>query len=132
MVAARKVRVFVTKTLEGERKLNSDLDSLIKDFRLYKEGARIPYFGKEVPYRRPAPYAEKAGLMHIHILDKLKVVKMRSGNTSDSVLIYTEGSMNQNTYYIIDYVPDGAHARARGKEYMSWLIDTAESFRMKI
>ena len=40
--------------------------------------------------------------------------------------------MNQNTYYIIDYVPDGAHERARGKEYMSWLIDTAESFRMKV
>jgi hypothetical protein len=40
--------------------------------------------------------------------------------------------MNQNTYYIIDYVPDGAHVRARVKEYMSWLIDTAESFRRNI
>lgn len=123
------VKVYVTKALSEERKINKDLDLLIHDFKRHKQGHRVPYFGKEVPYHRPAPAAQDAGLMHIHILDKIKTLKLGHGNTSDSVLIYTEGATNINTYFIIDCLVDGAHMQARKPEYMSWLIDKAEAFR---
>jgi hypothetical protein len=67
--------------------------------------------------------------MHIHILDKIKTLKLGQSDTSDSVLIYTEGATSINTYFIIDFLVDGAHAQARRHEYMSWLIDKAEAFR---
>ena len=56
-------------------------------------------------------------------------IKLRHSNTSDSVLIYTEGATSINTYFIIDFLVDGAHAQARKPEYMNWLIDKAEAFR---
>ncbi|EKO3828885.1 MULTISPECIES: type II toxin-antitoxin system YafO family toxin [Vibrio] len=123
------VKIYVTRALSEERKLNKDLDLLIHDFKRHKQGHRISYFGKEVPYHRPAPAAEDAGLMHIHILDKIKTLKLGQSDTSDSVLIYTEGATSINTYFIIDFLVDGAHAQARRHEYMSWLIDKAEAFR---
>lgn len=126
------VRVFVRRDLEVERKTNSTLDLLIKDFKKYKAGATISYFGKDVPYHEPRPYAERAKLRHVHILDRLQTVRVRqSGNASDSVLIYTAGSMTPNTYYILDYLADKAHAEAQRHEYMAWIIEKAESFRMK-
>lgn len=129
MIYLREIRVFVRDSLNEERKRNKDLDLLIRDFKKYKEGHRIPYFGKEVPYHEPRPYAEDAGLMHLHILDKVKAVSFRTGNTSDSALIYTEGAITLNTFYIIDFLENGAHAEARKPEYMSWLINAAEAFR---
>ncbi len=81
------VKVYVTRALSEERKLNKDLDLLIHDFKRHKQGHRVSYFGKEVPYHRPVPAAEDAGLMHIHILDKVKTLKLGHSNTSDSVLI---------------------------------------------
>lgn len=125
----KDVKVYVTKSLSRERLHNKDLDLLISDFKRHKQGERIPYFGKEVPYHRPAPAAENAGLMHIHILGKVKTIKLGHGTTSNSVLIYTEGATSINTYYIIDFLADNAHEQARKPEYMSWLIDKAEAFR---
>ncbi len=49
------VKIYVTRALSEERKLNKDLDLLIHDFKRHKQGHRISYFGKEVPYHRPAP-----------------------------------------------------------------------------
>ncbi|EPA1954932.1 type II toxin-antitoxin system YafO family toxin [Vibrio alginolyticus] len=95
----------------------------------HKQGHQISYFGKEVPYHRPAPAAKDVGLMHIHILDKVKTLKLGYINTSDSVLIYTEDATCINTYFIIDFLVDGAHAPARRPESMSWLIDKVEAFR---
>ncbi|HGS5165195.1 TPA: type II toxin-antitoxin system YafO family toxin [Vibrio harveyi] len=123
------VKIYVTRALSEERKLNKDLDLLIHDFKRHKQGHRISYFGKEVPYHRPAPAAEDAGLMHIHILDEIKTLKLGQSDTGDSVLIYTEGATSINTYFIIDFLVDGAHAQARRHEYMGWLIDKAEAFR---
>jgi len=71
--------------------------------------------------------AENAGLMHVHVLKKIKSVNLSF--TSDSVLIYTEGATSINTFYIIDFIADGAHEKARDFEYMGWVIDKAEAFR---
>ncbi|GAB58795.1 type II toxin-antitoxin system YafO family toxin [Rheinheimera nanhaiensis] len=132
MITPKKVRVFVRDVLNNERKHNQDLDLLIRDFKRYKEGERVNYFGKDVPYHEPRPYAENAGLRHVHILDRVKVVRFGAGNTSDAALIYTEGATSINTYYLIDFIPSGAHAEANKAEYMSWLINTAEAFRNKM
>tara|TARA_R100001443_G_scaffold96038_5_gene102826 strand:+ start:17870 stop:18268 length:399 start_codon:yes stop_codon:yes gene_type:complete len=132
VITPKKVRVFVRDVLNNERKHNQDLDLLIQDFKRYKEGDRVNYFGKDVPYHEPRPYAENAGLRHVHILDRVKVVRFGAGNTSDAALIYTEGATSINTYYLIDFIPSGAHAAVQEDSYMRWLIRTAEDFRNKM
>lgn len=127
--------IFVRQELAFDRTTNHTLDLLIKDFKKYKEGIDIAYFGKDVPYHEPRPYAERACLQHVHILNSVRTVKVRS-NTSDSVLIYTEASMHPNTYYIIDFINNGAHwatdkNNPASKEYLQWLINRAEAFRDK-
>ena len=125
-------RVFVREVLNNERKQNADLDLLIKDFKRYKEGERVVYFGKDVPYHEPRPYVEQAGLRHVHVLDRIKAVRFRAGDTSDAALIYTEGATSINTYYLIDFIPTGVHKTVQDDNYMSWLIRTAEDFRNKM
>lgn len=79
----------------------------------------------------PKPHAERARLRHVHILNHVHTLRLHSSNTSDSVIIYTEASMHPNTYYIIDYLADKAHEKARAPVYMDWLISKAEAFRMR-
>ena len=133
----QKARVFVRRDLRELRQADKNLDQLIKDFVSYINGEDIYYFGKDVPYHEPRPRAEDAGLRHIHILDKVKAVKIRR-RSSDSVLVYTEGATTPNTYYFIDFLPSGAHERASSRvrepelgnlTYMEWLIKEAENFR---
>ena len=123
----KKISLYIQASLNEERKHNKDLDALIKDFKEYKAGKRVRCFGKDVPYHRPKPMAENAGLRHVHVLNKIKSVNLSF--TSDSVLIYTEGATNINTFYIIDFIADGAHEKANNFEYMGWIIDKAEAFR---
>ena len=126
MSVQKEVTLFIQESLNAERKHNKDLDTLIRDFKKYKSGGRVDYLGKDVPYHKPSPMAENAGLIHVHVLDKIKSVKFR---TSDSVIIYTEGATTINTFYIIDFIDNGAHEKARNKEYMNWVIRKAEEFR---
>ena len=72
----KKISLFVEASLNGERQHNKDLDLLIKDFKKYKEGGAVRTFGKDVPYHRPRPMAENAGLMHVHVLKKIKSVNL--------------------------------------------------------
>lgn len=132
MDSKKDVRVFISKELQRERVTNPVLDSLITKFKAYKAGVFDPHFGKDVPYHKPAPYAERAKLRHVHILQRVKTIRISHSDTSDSVLIYTEASMTPNTYYIIDYLADKAHERAREADYMNWLISKAEAFRDRI
>lgn len=132
MTNVKSARVFVREALNNERKHNQDLDLLIKDFKRYKEGERVVYFGKDVPYHEPRPYAENAGIRHVHVLERIKAVRFRAGDTSDAALIYTEGATSINTYYLIDFIPTGAHKAVQDDSYMSWLIRTAEDFRNKM
>lgn len=125
------VRVYVRKELDQERKINAALAQLIDDFKSYKRGEHVSYFGKDVPYHDPKPYAERAKLRHVHILARVRSIRV-GGSSSDSALVYTEGSMVPNAYYVIDYLEANAHARARDPAYMAWLIETAEAFRMKV
>ncbi|MFU2508826.1 type II toxin-antitoxin system YafO family toxin [Pseudoalteromonas sp. ASV78] len=126
MRVQKEITLFIQESLNAERKHNKDLDILIRDFKKYKSGGRVDYLGKDVPYHKPQPMAENAGLMHVHVLDKVKSVKFR---TSDSVIIYTEGATSINTFYIIDFIDNGAHEKARNKDYMNWVIKKAEEFR---
>lgn len=126
MNTPKKITLFVQTSLNAERQHNKDLDALISDFKKYKSGGRVDYLGKDVPYHRPQPMAEDAGLMHVHVLDKIKSVKFR---TSDSVIVYTEGASSINTFYIIDFIAGGAHKKARNKDYMNWVIKKAKEFR---
>ena len=126
MRVQKEITLFIQESLNAERKHNKDLDTLIRDFKKYKSGGRVDYLGKDVPYHKPHPMAENAGLMHVHVLDKVKSVKFR---TSDSVIIYTEGATSINTFYIIDFIDHGAHEKARNKDYMNWVIKKAEEFR---
>lgn len=125
----KDVKVFVRPSLDREKLTNKDLSDLITDFKKYKSGEKVHYFGKDVPYHEPRPYAENAGLRHVHILDKIKSLKLGHSNTSDSALVYTEGATHPNTYFIIDFIDDNAHNVARSHDYMNWLLSEAEKFR---
>lgn len=124
-------KIYTHKFLADERKNNPFLDNLIKDFELYKDGKLdMSFFGKDVPFHEPRPLAERAKLRHVHILQQIRSVHV--GGRSDCFLVYTEASMHPNSYYIIDYIESGAHAKARDAGYMNWLINMAEAFRMKV
>ncbi|MCS6236182.1 hypothetical protein G3495_13760 [Shewanella baltica] len=129
MINLKEITLFVQAALNEERVHNKDLDLLIKDFKRYKAGHRVNCFGKDVPYHKPQPMAENAGIKHVHVLDKVNYLSLGAGNTSDSVIVYTEGATSVNTFYIIDFIADGAHKQGRDKEYMEWVISKAEDFR---
>ncbi len=130
MVNSDNISIFVRAELQEERKVNQLLDTLIQKFKSYIGGTPNRLFGKDVPYHDPKPYAEKAGLRHVHILNHVHTIRLHSTSTSDSVIIYTEASMHPNTYYIIDYLADNAHERARDP-ILEWLISKAKSSRMR-
>ncbi|TCI02200.1 hypothetical protein EZV61_14790 [Corallincola luteus] len=129
-MTAGKASVFVHPRLKVEGIVNSTLSALVKDFIKYKSGEYIHYFGKDVGYIRPEPYAERAELKHLHVLDKVKSIQMR-GNTSNAALIYTVAATRLNTYCIIDFVAEEAHETARDMKQMREWIAAAESFRDK-
>ena len=45
------------------------------------------------------------------------------------MIVYTEGATSVNTFYIIDFIADGAHEKGRDKDYIEWVIQKAEDFR---
>ncbi|SBS26128.1 putative toxin YafO [Marinomonas spartinae] len=136
---SNNVRLFIRRELQEERDNNQYLDQVLNDFKLYKSGQNITYFGKDVPYHDPRPYAERAGIRHVHLLDNVRTLKMQGrGNTSDRAIVYTEASMNPNMFYVIDLLNENAHAQASSrvrdpllgnKTYIEWVIEKAEQFR---
>lgn len=127
----KEVSLFIRTELQEERRVNVQLDALLTKFKSYIAGVPDPQFGKDVPYHDPKPYAERAKLRHVHILKHVSTIKIHSSDASDSVIIYTEGSMTPDAFYVIDYLSDKAHETARDPVYMDWLIKKAEAFRMR-
>jgi len=142
------VKVFLHRALEEQRKENVFLRQLINDFKAHKEGALIPYFGRETSYERP-PSIIDSELLHIHILHessrayRQQQAAIRRGNPRDPfglrcdmdrpehdrALIYTIGLANRNYYYVLDYFSGNAHELANNSDRMRELAKRADAFR---
>lgn len=129
-----EVRVFVSE----EMKSNSPkalLKKIVDDFKLYKNGTSVPVnFGRDVPYDYPFSVRE-SGLEHIHLKDSTSkswhLKKISFNKTSDTALIYCQGSVHKNCYFLISIL-EGAHETYRVKpQYLEFLAERAEVFREK-
>lgn len=145
-----EVKVFIHQALEEERKVNSFLQSLIEDFKAYKKGDFIPYFGRDAQYMTPNTVRD-ANILHIHILHQSSKAFQRQqaaigrGNPLeqfglrcdmdrpefDRALVYTTGYYNENYYYILDFFSKNAHELASSNSVMNELVKRAINFRNK-
>lgn len=114
-------------------------DSIIADFRRYKETGELPsYFGTDVAYTQPHA-AINAGLMHIHLKfppDKFNKNipqsdrKCKIGDPgNDAALVYVQGELYENKYSLLAIFNPDAHGVARNHELMSYLCRIAQDFR---
>jgi mRNA interferase YafO len=128
------IRLFLS---EGMRNTTSKelLKKIIDDFKQYKNGGKQPSnFGRDEAYDFPFTVKE-AELQHIHLKDskstKWHLKKILFHKTSDTALIYCQGSTWKNCYLLISIL-ENAHSTYQVKPmYLSELAEQAESFREK-
>jgi len=142
------LKVFVHPELNDRRKENVFLRDLISDFKAHKEGALIPYFGREASYERPKSIIDSE-LLHIHILHEssrayqVQRSAIRRGSPKDpfglrcdmdkpeydKALIYTRGFVNSNYFCVLDFFSGNAHELANSSGIMFALAKMANKFR---
>jgi mRNA interferase YafO len=128
------IRVFVSEGMKNSTSKEL-LKTVVEDFKQYKGGKARPInFGRDEIYT--FPFSVKAAeLEHIHLKDdkskKWNLQKVSFNKTSDTALIYCQGSNQKNFYYLISIL-ENAHATYRTKPlYLVGLAELAEVFREK-
>lgn len=127
-----KIRIFCHANF---RKNCSDelINKLIADFREYKSGNSQPVdLGRDVPFDL-SRYTLDAGLRHIHIKDATSkhwhLKKITFHKTSDTALIYCEGSRHPDCFLLIAFVRNAHQYYREEKLALLAMADIAEDFR---
>ena len=136
MNLSNNIRIFKSRPLI-ESLNESELGSLVSDFKLYKLTGQLPdTFGRDVPYDHPntMPTLKNEDVRHIHLLDedmKWQVNKLQFYRTSDTHLVYCQGGVDENCYLLIAILSPNAHEQARNNQVMFKIAIMAENFRRK-
>lgn len=116
---------------------DEELDQLVSDFTRYKTTGIVPdNFGRDVPYDHPntLPIVKQEEVSHIHLGSEdnpLPLHKMQFYRTSDIHLIYCQGSLNENTYLLMNILSPNGHELSKSRDIMFKLGKMAELFRLK-
>jgi len=128
------VRVFVSEEMKSSAP-KALLKKIVEDFKIYKGKGNIPVnFGRDVPYDFPFS-VNQAGLEHIHLKDKtskkwnLKTISFNK--TSNTALIYCQGSIQKNCYFLISILENAHESYCSNPLYLINLAEKAEIFREK-
>ena len=128
------VRIFISdhfnKSCDEDK-----IKLLASQFREYKTtGVPPPTFGRDTTYDFPQQVKE-AGMYHIHIKDKTStnwhLKKIVFHQTSNTALIYCQGSKNKNCYFLLGFIERAHETYLENPLYLLELADIAERFRNK-
>ncbi|WP_020405059.1 type II toxin-antitoxin system YafO family toxin [Hahella ganghwensis] len=143
------IQVKLHPSLNDAYQENLYFRQLVQDFKLFKKGVLIPYFGRDASYDYPQSIRD-AGLLHIHILhDSSKAFQRRQkamaqnryidpysltcdigDPPNDKALVYTKGFLNENLFLILDFFSANAHDLAKPPSpRLRRLADMAREFR---
>jgi mRNA interferase YafO len=128
------IRVFVSEEVKASSS-QPVLKKIVDEFKLYKSGQGRPaHFGRDVPYDFPFSVRE-SGLAHVHLKDSTSknwhLKKVSFSKTSNTALIYCQGAVQKNCYFLISIL-ENAHETYRVKPlYLEYLAERAEVFREK-
>ena len=128
-------RVFKHKTLI-DALTESELQSLIKDFRLYKDtGQKSDFFGRDEAYDHPnaLPILKSEEVKHIHLatIDAPFLSSIQFYQTSDKHLVYCQGWSDPSCFLLIAILTPDAHEQAQNRTIMHNLGLIAEKFRQQ-
>jgi len=130
------IRIFKSKVIR-DLLSETELESLVADFRLYKSTGVVPsYFGRDVPYDHPStlPLVKSEEVQHIHFGSEeqpFPLNKIQFYRTSDVHLVYCKGASNSDTYLLMTILAPDAHDQAKSRNIMYKLANMAEQFRNK-
>lgn len=131
------IRVLSSSLLKKQLS-QQELDDLLNDFQQYKETGRVPdTFGRDVPFDDSynLPLIRNEEVQHLHMkpdsMPAWPIHQVQYQRTSDVHLVYCQGSMNSQCYYLMSILTPNAHDQARDNNIMYKLGVMAESFRMK-
>lgn len=128
------MRVFKSK-LMIEQLSDEEMLNLEKDFRAYKTEHRLPEtFGRDELYDHPhtLPIIKEEAVRHIHLADAETLwhqARLQYNKTSDSHLIYCQGSLKEDCYLLMAVLSPDAHKQAKDNSLMFKLGKMAENFR---
>ncbi|NWA09694.1 type II toxin-antitoxin system YafO family toxin [Pseudomonas gingeri] len=106
-------------------------DGLIVIFEAYIKDRKHRFFGKDVPYHKPAgSVVSDVNLRHVHIQplepSHTELEKWRRFRTSDRCLVYARSSCKK--YLLISYMHENAHAQAYDFDYIKALAKIGENW----
>ena len=133
MSKSLNIRVFKHKILI-DALTESELHSLTKDFRYYKETGQKPeFFGRDEAYDHPntLPILKSEEVKHIHLAstDAPFLSSIQFYQTSDKHLVYCQGWNEPSCFLLIAILAPDAHEQARHRTIMYNLGLIAEKFR---
>lgn len=114
----------------------SELKSLIKDFKHYKETGQKPeFFGRDEAYDHPntSSLLKSEEVKHIHLAssDAPFLNSIQFYQTSDMHLVYCQGWNDLSCFLLIAILAPDAHEQSRNRNIMHKLALIAEKFRQK-
>lgn len=135
MSKSLNIKIFKHKILV-DALTESELYSLTKDFRYYKETGQNPdLFGRDEAYDHPItlPILKSEEVKHIHLaaIDAPFLSPIQFYQTSDKHLVYCQGWKDPNCFLLIAILTPDAHEQALNRTIMHNVGLIAEKFRQK-
>ncbi len=130
------MRIFKSRMII-QQLTEQELLALVEDFKTYKTLYHVPdTFGRDELYDHPftLPIIKAEEVRHIHLADYDSLwpqKKLQYNKTSDSHLIYCQGSMDSNDHLLMAILAPEAHKQARNNSIMFKLGKMAEAFRQR-
>ena len=100
-------------------------------FAAYVKDRGHKFFGRDVPYHRPAgTVVTDVNLRHVHLVppepSKADLLRWQKFHTSDRCLVYVRSSCQR--YLLIALLQDNAHDQAKDLDYIKALAKIAENW----
>ena len=109
-------------------------DQLKTDFKSYKTTGLLPgYFGRDAPYNHAdnPQFVLDQDIRHIHLNPLRKDVRQYDQVSNDAHLVYCQGLINEDHYYLLALLEPNPHELAKRKEIMRDLAIAAHRFRLE-
>lgn len=130
------MRIFKSRMII-QQLAEQELVGLVEDFKTYKAFHHTPdTFGRDELYDHPftLPIIKAEEVRHIHLADCDNLWpprKLQFNKTSDSHLVYCQGSIDATNYLLIGILAPEAHKQARNNSIMFKFGKMAEAFRQR-
>lgn len=146
MAGIKVVSVYVNEHFLTKKMNQRELQLLVDEFKKYKENlsfkllgisSSFEYFGKDELLTQPPEVRNILYKVHLKPISSPKseikkwVSSIIQGRipTSDRVLIYTKGAIDESNYLLLDLLEPNGHEKMKNFNHVRYLKDLADIFR---